>query len=230
MCLQNKSKNNFRKCYKPICGGILLLRQWKSGQWLTGGVCLCLHVCGCVLVGYWPSMSGKRCHSYINKPDRRDKAFGGQFLFFLVLGVQALKKREEIKLRALQRWKVVLHVCISGCIVFDLCVRVCVCTRVFVGALHLSANKKLYMWSWYVGQLHMYSWGLCPCFPVNTLFFSSSAEEWIRGQIGAYPSSSFSASSSSSSPLFQIFLTWISSVALLDPSKPPSPPFFPFVV
>lgn len=53
-----------------VCGGIVLRRQWKSGHWLTVGVCLSLHVCGCVLVENEPSMSGKQCHSYINKPDR----------------------------------------------------------------------------------------------------------------------------------------------------------------
>lgn len=54
----------------------MFLRQWKSGHWLTVGVCL--RVCGCVLVGTGPSVSGKHCHSYINKPDRGDRHLVGR--------------------------------------------------------------------------------------------------------------------------------------------------------
>lgn len=57
--------------------------QWKSGHWLTVGVCL--HVCGglCVSMGARPSMSGKLFPSYINSPESKD---GVLALLFLVGG------------------------------------------------------------------------------------------------------------------------------------------------
>lgn len=38
---------------------------------------MCVGVC--VLVGTGPSVSGKHCHSYINKPDRGDRHWVGRF-------------------------------------------------------------------------------------------------------------------------------------------------------
>lgn len=43
-----------------------------------GCVFACVWVC--VLVGTRPSVSGKHCHSYINKPDRGDRQWVGRFL------------------------------------------------------------------------------------------------------------------------------------------------------
>lgn len=43
-----------------------------------GCVFACVWVC--VLVGTRPSVSGKHCHSYINKPDRGDRHWVGRIL------------------------------------------------------------------------------------------------------------------------------------------------------
>lgn len=65
LCPSKYSLNN-----PSVCGGILFLCHWKSGHWLTVGVCF--HVGGglCVLIGVRPSESGKYCHTYINKVER----------------------------------------------------------------------------------------------------------------------------------------------------------------
>ena len=43
-------------------------------------VCVCVCVCVSVLVGTQPSVSGKHCHSYINKPDRGDRHWVSRIL------------------------------------------------------------------------------------------------------------------------------------------------------
>lgn len=86
-------------CY--VCVEIVLLHQWKSGHWLTVGVCLCLRVCGCVFVGNRPSPSGKRCHSYINKPDRPERHSVGSF--FLELSAEGDSSKKERKVRRIKQ-------------------------------------------------------------------------------------------------------------------------------
>lgn len=46
-----------------------------------GCVFVCMYVGVCVCVGIRPSESGKHCHSYVNKPDSRDRPRVGRFLW-----------------------------------------------------------------------------------------------------------------------------------------------------
>ncbi len=73
--------------------------QVIGSPWVCVCVCMCVGVC--VLVGTQPSVSGKHCHSYINKPDRGDRHWVGRF--FVGWGVEEGMDGE----RTLRWWKVV---------------------------------------------------------------------------------------------------------------------------
>lgn len=64
-----------------------------------------------------------------------------------------------------------MHICRSlpVCVIWNMCVCVCVALPVNVA------------WACRSGP-HVLMQGLCPCFPVNTLFFSSAEEEGMRGR------------------------------------------------
>lgn len=83
-------------------------------------------------------------------------------------------------------------VCANGCIVMvcvclwaRMCMHTCVFSPVCViwnmrACVSLPVNVAWACRS----DPHVLMQGLCPCFPVNTLFFSSAAEEGMMGQIG----------------------------------------------
>lgn len=144
------------------------------------GVCICvcmcvgvcLRVCGCVSVGYWPSMSGKRCHSYINKPDRRDRLLVGSFSW-----VKARKRGQSYRVVHQGTHLHIWLYCLVMMVLDGVCAQVCVCRRLVLECQRNIVDVDLAC----KPAPHVLMRGLWPCFPVNTQFFSSSAEEGRRG-------------------------------------------------
>lgn len=125
------------------------------------GVCLSLHVCGCMLVENGPSMSGKQCHSYINKPDRGGRrSLGSSFGGGVAWRGDGWRKWCKHKMDFACVYIYVCDVHICCCFVFK-----CVCVFVCV-----ISNKKLHVVLVCRPVPHILVQELCSCFPVNIAF------------------------------------------------------------